>query len=127
MKFDQLTDTVTSLTQKLTDLTKQNKDLKSQTGLLRKHFGLTKTDQAKQETHASEEIQQDAVYLTYCGLEGRTFDISVFLTERTRTLFQTYRPMVAVYTCLTTRLLQVDYGCSVYLSDEACVAGRLWF
>ena len=28
VKFDQLTDTVTSLTQKLTELTKQNKDLK---------------------------------------------------------------------------------------------------
>ena len=59
VKFDQLTDTVTSLTQKLRDLTKQNKDLKSQTGDLRKHFSMMKTDQAKQETHTSEEIQQE--------------------------------------------------------------------
>ena len=57
VKFDLLTDTVTSLTQKLMDLTRQNKDLKSQTGDLRKHFGMTKTDKAKQETHASEELQ----------------------------------------------------------------------
>ena len=31
VKFDQLTDTVTSLTEKLTEITKQNKDLKSVT------------------------------------------------------------------------------------------------
>ena len=38
VKFDQLTDTVTSLTQKLTEVTKQNKDMKSQIGDLRKHI-----------------------------------------------------------------------------------------
>ena len=38
VKFDQLTDTVTSLTQKLTEITKQNKDLKSQIGDTRKHI-----------------------------------------------------------------------------------------
>ena len=59
VKFDQLTDTVTSLTQKLMDLTRQNRDLKSQTGDLRKHFGMMKTDKAKRETHASEELQQE--------------------------------------------------------------------
>ena len=27
--------------------------------------------------------------------------------------------MAAVYTCLTTRVLRVDYGCSVYLSKDS--------
>ena len=38
VKFDQLTDTVTSLTQKLTEVTKQN--MKSQIGDLRKYISV---------------------------------------------------------------------------------------
>ena len=48
VKFDQLTDTLTSLTQKLTEVTKQNKDPKSQIGDLRKHISVIKTDRAKE-------------------------------------------------------------------------------
>ena len=58
VKFDQLTDTVTSLAQKLTGITKQNKDLKSQIGDLRKHINVIKTDRAKQQTLAAVEIQE---------------------------------------------------------------------
>ena len=56
VKFDQLTDTVTSLTQKLTEITKLNKDLKSQIGDLRK--SVIKTGRAKQQTLAAVEIQE---------------------------------------------------------------------
>ena len=58
VKFDQLTDTVTSLTQKLTEVTKQNKDMKSQIGDLRKYISVIKTDLAKQQTPAAAEIQE---------------------------------------------------------------------
>ena len=61
VKFDQLTDTVTSLTQKLTEITKQNKDLKSQIGDLRKYISVIKTDLAKQQTPAAIEIQEPPV------------------------------------------------------------------
>ena len=46
VKFDQLTDTMTSLTQKLTEVTKQNKDMKSQIGDLRKYISVIKTSLA---------------------------------------------------------------------------------
>ena len=58
VKFDQLTDTVTSLTQKLTEVTKQNKDMKSQIGDLRKCISVIKTGLAKQQTPAAAEIQE---------------------------------------------------------------------
>ena len=58
VKFDQLTDTVTSLTQKLTEVTKQNKDMKSQIGILRKYISVIKTGLAKQQTPAAAEIQE---------------------------------------------------------------------
>ena len=58
VKFDQLTDTVTSLTQKLTEVTKQNKDMKSQIGDLRKYISVIKTGLAKQQTPAAAEIQE---------------------------------------------------------------------
>ena len=58
VKFDQLTDTVTSLTQKLTEVTKQNKDMKSQIGDLRKHISVIKTGLTKQQTPAAVEIQE---------------------------------------------------------------------
>ena len=35
--------------------------------------------------------------------------------------------MAAVYTCLTRRVLQVDYGFSVNMSYHALAAGSLWF
>ena len=56
VKFDQLTDTVTSLTQKLTEVTKQN--MKSQIGDLRKYISVIKTGLAKQQTPAEAEIQE---------------------------------------------------------------------
>ena len=56
VKFDQLTDTVTSLTQKLTEVTKQN--IKSQIGDLRKYISVIKTGLAKQQTPAAVEIQE---------------------------------------------------------------------
>ena len=58
VKFDQLTDTVTSLTQKLTEVTKQNKDMKSQIGDLRKYISVIKTGLAKQQTPAAAETQE---------------------------------------------------------------------
>ena len=58
VKFDQLTDTVTSLTQKLTEVTRQNKDMKSQIGDLRKYISVIKTGLAKQQTPAAAEIQE---------------------------------------------------------------------
>ena len=58
VKFDQLTDTVTSLSQKLTEVTKQNKDMKSQIGDLRKYISVIKTGLAKQQTPAAAEIQE---------------------------------------------------------------------
>ena len=58
VKFDQLTDTVTSLSQKLTEVTKQNKDMKSQIGDLRKYISVIKTGLAKQQTLAAAEIQE---------------------------------------------------------------------
>ena len=58
VKFDQLTDIVTSLTQNLTEVTKQNKDLKSQIGDLRKYISVIKTGLAKQQTPAAAEIQE---------------------------------------------------------------------
>ena len=58
VKFDQLTDTVTSLTQMLTEVTKQNKDMKSQIGDLKKYISVIKTGLAKQQTPAAVEIQE---------------------------------------------------------------------
>ena len=59
VKFDQLTDTVTSLGRHQADgVTKQNKDMKSQIGDLRKYISVIKPGLAKQQTPAAAEIQE---------------------------------------------------------------------
>ena len=78
VKFDQLTDTVTSLTQKLTEVTKQNKDMKSQIGGLRKYISVIKPGLAKQQTPAAVEIQKpSAPEVPDPSLISRTVSVDV--------------------------------------------------